>query len=88
MDVIGNNVRFVMSILTTSEIIKTPLEFLDARNYQVTSEKLHKETGFKAEVDLKVGIDEIYELISKNRIKDITDPRYSNQNFLNLYGVK
>ena len=74
--------------ITTAETIKTPLEFQDARNYQVTSEKLHKETGFKAEVDLKVGIDEIYELISKNRIKDISDPRYSNQNFLNLYGVK
>ena len=74
--------------ITSAEIIKTPMEFQDARNYQVTSEKLHKETGFKAEVDLKVGIDEIYELISKNRIKDISDPRYSNQNFLNLYGVK
>ena len=74
--------------ITSAEIIKTPLEFQDARNYQVTSEKLHRETGFKAEVDLKVGIDEIYELISKNRIKDISDPRYSNQNFLNLYGVK
>ena len=74
--------------ITTAKIIKTPMEFQDARNYQVTSEKLHRETGFKAEVDLKVGIDEIYELISKNRIKDISDPRYSNQNFLNLYGVK
>ena len=74
--------------ITKAEIIKTPLEFQDARNYQVTSEKLHRETGFKAEVDLKLGIDEIYELISKNRIKDISDPRYSNQNFLNLYGVK
>ena len=74
--------------ITTAEIIKPPLEFQDARNYQVTSEKLHRETGFKAEVDLRVGIDEIYELISKNRIKDISDPRYSNQNFLNLYGVK
>ena len=73
--------------ITTSEIIKTPMEFQDARNYQVTSEKLYKETGFKAEVDLKIGIEEIYELISKNRIKDISDPRYSNQNFLNLYGV-
>ena len=74
--------------ITTAEIIITPLEFQDARNYQVKSEKLHRETGFKAEVDLRVGIDEIYELISKNRIKDISDPRYSNQNFLNLYGVK
>ncbi len=73
--------------ITTSEIIKTPMEFQDARNYQVTSEKLYKETGFKAEIDLKIGIEEIYDLISKNRIKDISDPRYSNQNFLNLYGV-
>ena len=74
--------------ITTAEIIKTPMEFQDARNYQVTSDKLLRETGFKPEVDLKTGIDEIYELISKNRIKDISDPRYSNQNFLNLYGVK
>ena len=77
----------VQKRITTSEIIKTPMEFQDARNYQVTSKKLYKETGFKAEVDLKIGIEEIYELISKNRIKDISDPRYSNQNFLNLYGV-
>ena len=77
----------VQKRITTSEIIKTPMEFQDARNYQVTSKKLFKETGFKAEIDLKKGIEEIYELISKNRIKDISDPRYSNQNFLNLYGV-
>ena len=74
--------------ITTAEIIKTPMEFQDARNYQVTSDKLLRETGFKPEVNLKTGIDEIYELISKNRVKDISDPRYSNQNFLNLYGVK
>ena len=74
--------------ITRAEIIKTPLEFQDARNYQVTSDKLHSETGFKPSVNLKTGIDEIYDLISKNRIKDISDPRYSNQNFLNLYGVK
>ena len=74
--------------ITTAEIIKTPMEFQDARNYQVTSDKLLRETGFKPEVNLETGIDEIYELISKNRIKDISDPRYSNQNFLNLHGVK
>ena len=33
------------------------------------------------------GIDEIYELILNNRIKDINDPRYSNQNFLKEHGV-
>ena len=71
----------------SSQIITTPMEFQDARNYQVTSEKLFNETGFKAEVDLDTGIEEIYELVFNNRIKDINDPRYSNQNFLKLYGV-
>ena len=45
------------------------------------------ETGFEAKIELVNGVNEIYELISNNRIKDITDPRYSNQNFLQKFGV-
>jgi len=70
------------------EIETTPLPFQDARNYQVSSDKLKDATGFQATVDLAQGINEMYELISSNRIKDINDPRYSNQNFLQKYGVK
>lgn len=70
------------------EIETTPLPFQDARNYQVSSNKLKDATGFQATVDLTQGINEMYELISSNRIKDINDPRYSNQNFLQKYGVK
>ena len=70
------------------EIETTPLPFQDARNYQVSSEKLKDATGFQATVDLTQGINEMYELISSNRIKDINNPRYSNQNFLQKYGVK
>jgi len=70
------------------EIETTPLQFQDARNYQVSSDKLKDATGFQATVDLTQGINEMYELISSNRIKDINDPRYSNQNFLQKYGVK
>jgi len=70
------------------EIETTPLPFQDARNYQVSSDKLKDATGFQASVDLTQGINEMYELISSNRIKDINDPRYSNQNFLQKYGVK
>lgn len=70
------------------EIETTPLPFQDARNYQVSSNKLIDATGFQATVDLTQGINEMYELISSNRIKDINDPRYSNQNFLQKYGVK
>ena len=70
------------------EIETTPLPFQDARNYQVSSDKLKDSTGFQATVDLTQGINEMYELISSNRIKDINDPRYSNQNYLQKYGVK
>ena len=70
------------------EIETTPLPFQDARNYQVSSDKLKDAPGFQATVDLTQGINEMYELISSNRIKDINDPRYSNQNFLQKYGVK
>jgi hypothetical protein len=52
----------------------------------VTNLKLS--TGFEASIELERGINEVYELISSNRIKDINDPRYSNQTFLQTYGVK
>ena len=66
----------------------TPLPFQDARNYQVSSDKLKRETGFEASIELTQGIEEMYNLISSNRIKDINDPRYSNHNFLQTFGVK
>ena len=69
------------------EVEVTPMSFEDARNYQVSSQKLLDETGFEASIELINGVKEIYDLIFHNRIKDITDPRYSNQNFLQKFGV-
>ena len=69
------------------EVEVTPMSFEDARNYQVSSKKLLDDTGFEASIELINGVNEIYELIFDNRIKDITDPRYSNQNFLQKFGV-
>ena len=65
----------------------TPLPFQDTRNYQVSSEKLKVATGFEASIEIDQGINEVYDLISSNRIKDINDPRYSNQLFLQTFGV-
>ena len=65
----------------------TPLPFQDTRNYQVSSEKLKVATGFEALIEIDQGINEVYDLISTNRIKDINDPRYSNQSFLQTFGV-
>ena len=69
------------------EVEVTPMSFEDARNYQVSSQKLLDDTGFEASIELINGVNEIYDLIFHNRIKDITDPRYSNQNFLQKFGV-
>jgi len=73
--------------ISNVEIVTTPLPFQDARNYQVSSEKLKLVSNFEAEVSLEKGIDEVFNLISSGRIKDINNPRYSNHNFLKIFGV-
>ena len=78
----------IIEKVPTATIETTPMKFQDARNYQVSSEKLFNETGFRAQFDLSTGIDEVYQLISSKRIKDVNHIRYSNQNFLEKYGVK
>ena len=78
----------IIEKVPTATIETTPMKFQDARNYQVSSEKFFNETGFRAQVDLSTGIDEVYQLISSKRIKDVNHIRYSNQNFLEKYGVK
>ena len=78
----------IIEKVPNATIETTPMKFQDARNYQVSSEKLFNETGFRAQFDLSTGIDEVYQLISSKRIKDVNHIRYSNQNFLEKYGVK
>ena len=38
-------------------------------------------------IDLKTGINEIHDLIANDRIKNVNHKRYSNQNFLEEYGI-
>ena len=78
----------IIQQVPSAKIETTPMKFQDARNYQVSSEKLFNSTGFKAEVDLKSGIQEVFELISNKRIKDVNHIRYSNQNYLKKYGIE
>ena len=77
----------IKEIIPDVVIETTPLPFQDTRNYQVSSEKLKVATGFEALIEIDQGINEVYDLISSNRIKDINDPRYSNQSFLQTFGV-
>ena len=77
----------IIEKVPSAKIETTPMKFQDSRNYQVSSEKLFNETGFEALIDLKTGINEIHDLIVNNRIKNVNHKRYSNQNFLEEYGI-
>ncbi len=79
--------KAIVKKVPSATIETTPMKFQDARNYQVSSEKLYQESGFKASTNLSKGIEEVYDLISNNRIKNVHHNRYSNQNFLEEYGI-
>ncbi len=68
-------------------IEQTPMEFQDARNYRVSSDKAYQVLGFRAESSIDDGIEEIKELLESHRLKDFDSPRYTNQTFLSMFNT-
>lgn len=68
-------------------IEQTPMEFQDTRNYRVSSEKAHTALGFKPSFSIDDGIEEIKSLLISKRLKDVDNPRYTNQAFLSMYNT-
>ena len=81
-----------MTIVEVAELIqkyvpdlivnKTEIQFQDARNYSVSSEKARKAFGFSPRYSPEDGIVEIKQLVEEGRIRDISSPRFSNTDFL------
>jgi nucleoside-diphosphate-sugar epimerase len=67
------------------EIERTEMKFQDARNYRVLSEKAALVFGFQPIESIDGGIEEVKELIVNGRIKDVNNPRYTNQLFLERF---
>ncbi|PIP58485.1 MAG: NAD-dependent dehydratase [Candidatus Vogelbacteria bacterium CG22_combo_CG10-13_8_21_14_all_37_9] len=65
-----------------TKINLTEMSFEDARNYQVNCQKAKKYFKFQPKYSIKNGIEEVADLVLNNRVKDFTNPRYSNQIFL------
>lgn len=57
------------------------VKFADVRNYRVSSEKFRKH-GWRSHYTLADGIAEMYRLIAEGRIRNVSDPVYSNETFL------
>ncbi len=68
-------------------IEQTPMKFQDARNYRVSSERAQSILGFKATCSIDDGIQEIKELLDSYRLKDVDNPRYTNQLFLSTFNT-
>lgn len=63
-------------------VSRTEMEFQDARNYRVSSDKVRTALGWRPKYSIDDGIIEIKELIETKRLKDVMNPRYTNQAFL------
>jgi nucleoside-diphosphate-sugar epimerase len=63
----------------------TEMKFQDTRNYRVSSQKAKTVLGWKSVYSIDDGIDEVKELIMNRRIKNVSNPRYTNQLFLKQF---
>lgn len=63
------------------------IKFQDARNYKVSSDKARTVLGFNPKFTAEDGIKEVKKLIEERRIKDVNNPRYSNQSFLTMFNT-
>lgn len=63
----------------------TEIPFQDARNYRVIGEKAKNILNWKSIHSIDDGIMEVKELIEERRIKDFSNPRYTNQLFLKQF---
>ena len=80
--------KIVQNYFPKLEMNLTEIPFQDARNYKVDNKKSYDELNFKAEISVETGVSEVKELLEKKRIKDINDPRYTNQKYLELFTNK
>ncbi len=69
-------------------IEKIDMKFQDARNYQANGEKLKRDFSFRPIYSVEDGVNEVKKLLLEKRIKDINDPRYTNQKYLELFKSK
>jgi len=60
----------------------TEMKFEDLRNYRASSDRARSVLGFKPGHSIDDGIDEIKTLLETKRLKDVDNPRYSNEKFL------
>lgn len=78
----------IKNLFEDVKIEKVDIKFQDARNYQADGSKLRKDFKFRPTYKVEDGVNEIKKLLIEKRVKDINDPRYTNQKYLELFKSK
>ena len=65
-----------------AEVIRTPQVSQDRRTYRVSSERAQRILGFSPKLSVDEGINELKCILEEGRIKDLSDPRYRNSEYL------
>lgn len=71
----------IAKLYPETKIKYVPMNFEDARNYRVTSQK-YRDTGWVPEYTVADGIEEIVRVVKESRISDVWDAVYSNVDYL------
>ena len=66
-------------------IEKTERKFQDTRNYRVNSDRAAQVLGFRPSCSIDDGIEEIKALLEEGRLRDLDNPRYTNQAYLSQF---
>ncbi len=65
-------------------IDQVEMKFQDTRNYRVSSDKARNTLGFNPVYSIDDGILEVKDLLDNGRLKDVENPRYTNQKYLSM----
>lgn len=71
----------IKTIIPTASINYQTMQFEDARNYKVSSDKIRK-YGWLPKISIEEGIIELNKIIIEGRVKNVNDSIYSNEAYL------
>jgi nucleoside-diphosphate-sugar epimerase len=75
----------IVAMIPGATLKYSDLPFEDQRNYRVTNDKILA-TGWKPTYNLEFGVKQIQSVIQDNRIKNTSDPIYSNAAYIKQIG--
>ncbi len=75
----------VAKFVPGTEMETVDMKFQDSRNYKANSNKAKKAFNFKPLLGSIDGIKEVKALMEAGRIRDVNNPRYNNQGYLEIF---